>query len=154
MNMRNRLSIQKPSNRITSIRRPYSLFSQIMDDFFDEMVFPDMNQEGFMAAPKIDLVDKDSHFILQAEIPGIDKKDIEIELLDDGITIKGEKKISNEQKEGKFYYRESSCGKFVRQIPFPEKVNTDQAKASYENGLLKIELPKSETSKARKLELA
>ncbi len=151
--MRNRLSIQKPSNRITSVRRPYSLFSQIMDDFFDEMVFPEVPQEGIMAAPKIDLIDKENHFVLQAEIPGIDKKDIEIELLEDSITIKGEKRLNNEQKEGKYYYRESSYGKFMRQIPFPEKVNTEQAKACYENGLLKIELPKSEISKARKLEL-
>ncbi len=152
MNNREKLSIQRQGSPVLAVRRPFSLFSHLMDEFFDEVVLPGSN-ETFGIQPKIDLIDKENHFVVQAELPGVDKKDLEIDLNEDSLILKGEKKMCNEHKEGKYYYRESSYGKFMRQIPFPEKVNTEQAKASFDNGILKIELPKAELIKTRKLEL-
>jgi HSP20 family protein len=67
--------------------------------------------------------------------------------------IKGEKRLSQEMNEEKFFHREMSYGKIMREITVPEKVNQEKAKATYENGLLKITLPKADRAKTSKIEL-
>ncbi len=153
MNTKERMSIQGPGNRMLTIRRPYSLFSQLMDDFYDDILMPGISREGYVMAPRVDLIDKDNYFVLEAELPGMDKKDLDIEICEDSVVIKGEKKMNQEHKEGKYYYRESTYGKFMRQVQLPDKINTEQVKANYENGMLKLELPKAESTKSRKIEL-
>jgi len=131
-------------------------FSSLMDDFFDDF----FNTEPFLStrervlSPRVDIIDKPNEFLVKAEIPGVDKKDLDIEIGDDYITLRGEKKETEEHKEEDYYYKESFHGKFLREIALPEKVKSDAAKATYENGILKISIPKAEESKAKKIEVA
>lgn len=130
-------------------------FSSLMDDFFDDF----FNTEPFLStkervlSPRVDIIDKHNEFLVKAEIPGVDKKDLDIEIGDDYITLRGEKKEAEEHKEEDYYYKESFHGKFLREISLPEKVKSDAAKATYENGILKISIPKAEESKAKKIQV-
>lgn len=151
---RNELRIMKPTERRT-IRRHLPSFSSLLDDFFEDFFTEPFIGDGErMLSPKIDLIDKPDKFILKAEIPGVDKKDLNVEVGDDYVVIKGEKGKSEEHKEENFYYKETYSGKFIREVSLPERIKTDTAKSTYENGILKIELPKAEESKARKLEIS
>ena len=78
-----------------------------------------------------------------AEMPGIDDKDIEVSLKNDILTIKGEKKQENEEKNKDYYRAERSFGSFQRSIQLPSEVEADKIKASFKKGILKVELPKS-----------
>jgi HSP20 family protein len=153
MTERDELRITKPTERRT-IRRHFPSFSSLLDDFFEDFFTePFIGERERTLSPKVDLIDKPDKFILKAEIPGVEKKDLNIEVGDDYVVIKGEKKKSEEHKEEDYYYKETYSGKFIREVSLPERIKTDTAKATYENGILNIELPKAEESKARKLEV-
>ena len=131
-------------------------FTSLMDDFFDDFFSaePFLSTRERALSPRIDVIDKPNEFIVKAEIPGVDKKDLDIEIGDDYITLKGEKKEAEEHKEEDYYYKESFHGKFLREIALPQKIKSDAAKATYENGILKISVPKAEESKAKKIQVA
>ncbi|HHD82826.1 MAG TPA: Hsp20/alpha crystallin family protein [Bacteroidetes bacterium] len=98
--------------------------------------------------PPIDVEETKDEIIVKAEIPGMKKDDIKISLQNDNILIEGEKKQEKESK-GKNYHRiERVFGKFKRMITLPCEVKADKVKAKYENGLLTINLPKSEETKS------
>jgi len=149
------LRITKPRGR-RILGRVFPSFSSLMDDFFEDFFTtePILAKRERILTPRIDVIDKGDRFIVQAEIPGVDKKDLDIEIGDEYMVIKGEKKTSEEHKEEDYYHKESFHGKFMREISIPERVKTDAAKATYENGILKIELPKAEESRARRLEVS
>ena len=147
----NEVSLERPKGRIL-LRRPYSIFNTMMDDFMDDFFSNRVANQPFIS-PKVNLIDKGDKFLLEAELPGMQKNDIDIEIQDDFVTIKGERKTTEEHKEEHYYHKETTFGKIHREIGLPEKINTDQAKAVYENGILKMELPKSEATKAKKITL-
>lgn len=149
------LKISRRPEERRILRRYSPSFSSLLDEFFDDFFSsePILAKRERTLIPKVDIINKPSEIIVQAEIPGIDKKDLDIEVGDDYLTIKGEKKASEEHKEEDYFYKESFHGKFVREISLPEKIKTDAAKASYENGILKVVIPKSEESKVRKIEV-
>ncbi len=101
--------------------------------------------------PAVDVAETESEIIVNAEIPGIDPKDIDISIMGDKLTLKGEKKEEKE-KIGKCYHRvESSYGSFKRVIDLPVSVDVDKVTAKGKNGLLEITLPKKEESKTKKI---
>ena len=137
---------------------PFLALKEEMDNLFEEfsrswLDFPfsggiDRRLEGYV--PKIDVSEDGDEILVTAELPGIDEKDIDVSLTRDALTIKGEKKISKEDK-GKDYYRmERSYGAFHRTIPLPEGVDTDKVKATFKNGVLTVTLPKTAEAKERK----
>lgn len=106
---------------------------------------------GMGWSPDIDIVETDSDIIVKAEIPGVDPKDIDISIMGNILTIKGEKKEEKENK-GKSYYRvERSYGSFIRTIDLPSHVKTDKVEAKDHHGVLEIILPKVEKSRAKKI---
>jgi len=145
------VSIERPVRRLL-VRRPNTFFSPFFDDFMDEFLNNRLIKSSFIS-PKINLINKGDKFLLEAELPGMEKKDIEVEIQDDRITIKGERKTSEEHKEENYYHKETTYGKILREIDLPEKINTETASAHYENGVLKLELPKSVATKVKKLTL-
>jgi HSP20 family protein len=147
----NEVNLDRPKARLM-VRRPYSIFNPFFDDFMDEFFSNRQLNQSFIS-PKVNLIDKGDKFYLEAELPGMQKNDIDVEIQDDCIIIKGERKTSEEHKEESYYHKETTYGKIHREIILPEKINTDVAKASYENGILKLELPKSEATKSKKLTL-
>ncbi len=99
--------------------------------------------------PVIDFQDKEDHFLVEAEIPGIDKEDIEVEVKEDKLTISAEKE-EEVKEEGEDYIRqERGYHSFYRELPMPDNVLTDEVEASLENGILNIQLPKKEPEKKK-----
>ena len=101
--------------------------------------------------PAVDLYEKDDHFVIKAELPGVDKKDIAIDLKDRVLTLSGERSYENEVKEENYYRRERSYGKFQRVFTLPADVDSDKIKADFNDGLLQIEVPKPEEQKPKKV---
>lgn len=91
---------------------------------------------------KVDLKDNEKEFVLSAEVPGVDQKDIEITITPDYLMIKGEKKEEKEENEKGYYRSERSYGCFQRVLPLPCKVEKDHVTATFKNGILKVVMPK------------
>jgi len=101
--------------------------------------------------PAVDLYEKDDHFVIKAELPGVDKKDIVVDLKDRVLTLSGERSYENEVKEENYYRRERSYGKFQRAFTLPADVDSDKIKAEFKDGLLQIEVPKPEEQKPKQV---
>lgn len=133
-------------------RNRLPLFAAFHDDM-NRMLenFWDTKPLGMGWNPEIDIVETDNDIIVKAEIPGVDPKDIDISIIDDTLTIKGEKKEEKEDK-GKSYHRiERSYGSFTRTINLPSHVLKDKVEAKDHKGILEITLPKMEEAKAKKI---
>ncbi len=92
--------------------------------------------------PSVDIYDKDSSIVLKAELPGIEKDNILIDVKDRVLTLKGERATDNEVKEDNYYRRERSFGKFERRFSLPDNVAADDINADFKDGILRIEIPK------------
>ncbi|MCX8057817.1 MAG: Hsp20/alpha crystallin family protein [Spirochaetes bacterium] len=104
-------------------------------------------------APAIDIEQDENNFYIKADIPGLTKDDIEIELKDGMLTLRGEKKVEKEEKKKECFRKERWEGKFERTISLPDYIDTEKAEATYNNGVLEITLPKKEEKKPKKLTL-
>ena len=101
--------------------------------------------------PAVDLYETDDHFVIKAELPGVDKKNIAIDLKDRVLTLSGERSFDNEVKQENYYRRERSYGKFQRAFTLPADVDSDKIKAEFKDGLLRIEVPKPEAQKPKQV---
>jgi HSP20 family protein len=100
-------------------------------------------ETGAMRAPLVNTFVKENVYHIQAELPGIDKKDLDVSIDGNVLTLRGERKMSKEAKEEDYHLREFRFGSFVRRLTLPEGVNTEKVHASYEDGILKITMPMS-----------
>jgi HSP20 family protein len=129
----------------------HNRFNRLFDDPFFRV--GQMDDDGGMGLwnPAVDLYEKDDHFMIKAELPGVDKKDIKIDLQDRLLTLSGERTYDNEVKEENYYRRERSYGKFQRAFTLPADVDSDKIKAEFKDGVLQIEVPKPEEKKAKQV---
>jgi HSP20 family protein len=98
--------------------------------------------------PSVDVIDREEEVVVRAEIPGVDRENLEVSLSDDRLTIKGTTRHEKEEKEaGEFTRREMSRGSFTRAVTLPANVDGEKAKASFKDGVLDITLPKLKPSK-------
>lgn len=151
---------------------PFTAMRREMDRVFDDMfkgfgggfgggsALPAAFAPGVLsgvAAPRIDVKETDAGFEVTAELPGVDEKDIEVELLDDVLTIRGEKKIEKEEggKEQGYHVMERSYGAFARSVALPFSADTDQISADFSKGVLKVQVPRpaDTVAKTRKIEV-
>ena len=102
-------------------------------------------------APAIDMFETDDKLTVEVELPGLEAKDVEISLEDDILRIKGERKFSSEVKEENYHRIERAYGSFVRAVPLPRKVDEEKVSATVSDGVLKIEMPKVEEAKPKKI---
>jgi len=103
--------------------------------------------------PSVDIYDDQDKLILEADLPGLNREDFEISVENNVITLKGERKFEN-KVEGDHYHRvERSYGSFTRSFTLPQSVTAEGATADFENGILRVSLPKREETKARKIEI-
>jgi HSP20 family protein len=129
------------------------------EDFFNRSLFRRFRGRGLFEAenhsPKISVSEEGENVIVEAELPGIEKKDINLSVTNDLVTIKGEtKKEKKEEKKGRYYYNERYYGSFYRSIELPKEVDDKKAKASFKDGILKIELPVSKEAKTKEMKVA
>lgn len=101
--------------------------------------------------PAVDVFDNDNSFFIQVELPGMEKKDIDIDVKDGVLTLKGERSVDTEKKDTHYYCRERVFGKFHRSFRLPADINPEKVKADFKNGILKIEIPKPEIQKPKKI---
>ena len=138
----------RPFGELSSLRRE---MDRLWENFFGERPLPRIWEREW--APSLDVSETKDNFVVKAEVPGIDAKDIDISLTGDVLTIKGEKRQEKEEKEEDYHLVESSYGSFSRSVRLPAEVESDKIKASYKNGILNITLPKSEKVKAKEVKI-
>ena len=138
-------------------------FGEEMDKLFGDFDFgrgwlpPALARSGpGIWAPQIEMFEQDGELIVRADLPGLTKDDVNVEIDDDGITIEGERRSEqNENREG-FYRTERSYGKFYRRLPLPDGVEPENANATFRDGVLEITMdaPKRTESKPRKVNIS
>jgi HSP20 family protein len=103
--------------------------------------------------PKVDIIERDNEILVKAELPGVDKKDLDISVTKNSVTIKGSTSHEEKEEKGDVYRCEISRGSYSRTLPLPSEVDEDNTKAKFKDGLLELTLPKVEKSKRRKIEI-
>jgi HSP20 family protein len=135
--------------------REMSLLRNHFGRFFSDPFFP-ADMAGDVASPKVwqpavDIFEKDDNMYIKAELPGMDKKDISLDIQNGVLTLRGERKYENEVKEENFYRKEMSHGTFVRSFTLPADVDADRIKAEFKDGILTVEVPSPETRKPKQI---
>ncbi|MCG3161223.1 MAG: hypothetical protein JMDDDDMK_02374 [Acidobacteria bacterium] len=150
---------------ITSWASPFNLMSRFADEM--DRVFGDFGLgrglgHGWLAplgrrelwSPQIEVFERGDQFIVRAELPGLSKNDVKVDVTNDALTIQGERRQESEEDRQGYYHSERSYGSFYRSIPLPEGVKTGEAKANFHDGMLEVTMPapRRETSR-RQIEI-
>ena len=124
-------------------------FNNLFDNFWRDRNFSSeiFEKELTKFQPNINIAENDNNYVVSAELPGMDEKNIELELKGNTLILKGEKKEEYEEKKKGNVYSERRYGSFFRQIPLPDEVEIEKVEAKFKNGVLNIELPKTEKAK-------
>jgi len=129
-------------------------FSEEMDRVFSDFGIGRWPGAGTFEStswsPAIEVFERGNDLVVHAELPGLTKDDVKVEMTDDGLVIEGERKSEHEDTGGGFYRSERSYGQFYRLIPLPEGANVDQIKAQFNNGILEVSIPVPEGIKKRR----
>ncbi|NCC77167.1 Hsp20/alpha crystallin family protein [Desulfobulbus propionicus] len=139
-----------PSRQHEPMLQIHRDIDHLFDQFFRGWGFPRMGDFGNFAEfagdvlfkPKVDLSAADNEYLLTVEIPGVNEKDVSVDISNNTMTIKGEKKQEKEDKEKNYYRIERSYGAFQRVLSLPDDVDQDNIKASFKNGVLSITMPR------------
>jgi len=125
----------------------------IFDQFFNSLELPTLFGEESMVVPDFDISETEKEYVIAGEIPGIDVKDLKVTLTDGIVTIKGEKKKEQEEKEENYHRVERHYGSFERSFRLPDGIKTKELDAQYKDSILKLTLPKAEVSEVKKIEV-
>jgi len=101
----------------------------------------------------VDVIDRDDEVVVKAELPGVEKKDLDVSVTETSVTIKGTTSHEEKEEKGDYYRCEISRGAYARTVALPSYVDADKAKASFKDGVLELTLPKVEKSKRRSIEI-
>lgn len=101
--------------------------------------------------PSVDIMEKDGNLILRAELPGLNEKEIELKLEGNVLTLKGERKMENEDEKGTYHRIESYYGSFTRSFRLPDTLDYEKINAEYKNGVLKVTIPQKPEVKPREI---
>ena len=136
--------------------RPVNLFNQFNDEmnrYFSLTRAGAANQEQDWM-PAVDIREEDNQYLLTADIPGVNRKDIEITLEEGVLTVKGERNTETDVSEQGYRRRERTHGTFMRQFTLPDTVNATGISASARDGVLEITIPKQDKPEARKISVS
>jgi HSP20 family protein len=141
----------------TAVRResnPFSFLQQEIDRLFDGFArnFPTF-ATSVATLPSMDVSETDKAIEITAELPGLDKKDVELNLADNVLTIRGEKKNEREEKNKDYYLLERSFGSFSRSVELPKGVNPEDISAEIANGVLKVTAKKPAPRQTKPIEI-
>jgi HSP20 family protein len=155
------------SSPFTFMRR----FSEEMDRLFEDFGFsrgwltPSLGHDLWPSrsgefsqslwSPQVEVFEREGQLVVRADLPGLSKDDVKVEVTDDAIMITGERRQEHEEKREGYYHSERSYGTFRRSIPLPEGVNADNANATFRNGVLEITMqaPQRAERRSRQLEI-
>ena len=134
---------------------PWSPLREIMsmretvDRFFDEPTF----RSSSLFHPSVGIRETEKELIIEADIPGVSEDEIDVEIENDKVILKGERKHKSETKKEDYFHLESSYGSFSRMISLPSYVDSSQAEAEFKDGVLEIKIPKVEQMQSKKLKI-
>lgn len=148
-----RVQSATPSVRITD---PFSLMRQEMSDLLSNFWSGNGNGNALLrggVAPALDVAEKDNSFEIRMDIPGVESKDLDVEVHGNTVTISGSRKEEKEEKGKTFHRIERSSGSFSRTVTLPCSVTEKEVAAEYTNGVLSVILPKSEEARPKKVSI-
>jgi len=142
------LTVWKPFREVSRLRRE-------MDRLWDDYFGPGRRGLEPMEAwvPAVDVSESDDKITVKAEVPGLEAKDIQISLVGDVLSVKGEKKSEREEKKENYHLVERSYGSFSRSLKLPASVDADKIEATYKQGVLTVECPKKEEVKPKAIDI-
>jgi HSP20 family protein len=126
-----------------------------MDRVFDTFFLtPSLKRvDGSIWAPAVDLKEDTNNFIVSAELPGLKREDIQVEIENNTLMIKGERKFEKKEEKENYHFVERSYGSFYRSFTLPKNVDAEKISAEYKDGVLHVTLPKREEVKPKKVEV-
>ncbi len=136
-------------------REPVSTLSNIFDDFFTDSIWSRPSREVNRTNwPLVDIVENKDNYTINAELPGLDKKDVKVTIENGVLSISGEKSAEkHDEKEGRYRYFERSYGAFERKFQLPENVDEEKISAKFKNGLLSLEIQKKEKALPKAIDI-
>lgn len=145
--------------RVTQALSPIEQMERRFEDFFSrgwlhpfQWDFPAWAEKMphlSLKVPKVDIIDRNKEVLVRAEIPGVEKKDLEISATSNSITIKGSTRHEEKEEKGDYFRSEITQGSFSRTVTLPAEVNSEKAKTRFKNGVLELTLPKVAKSERR-----
>lgn len=152
------VTTKKPSEIVSRGEELEHWMERFMDDFW-RRPFPSLfGRDRWLPIrplsiriPSLDVYEEKDSVVVKAELPGMKKEDVEVNLAGETLTIKGEKKEDKEVKEDDYHRRERSYGSFLRSVGLPCEVKSDEIKASFKDGVLEIRMPKTEEAKKKSI---
>jgi HSP20 family protein len=136
------------SNPFAVMRRMSEEMDRAFAQFYGQQGGGRGGQSGWL--PAIDVSERDNQLHVHAELPGLKPEDVKVEVTDDALVIRGERKYEHEHHIGKAYRSERRYGEFYREIPLPEGVNGEQARAQFRNGVLEVTIPVPQATSSRR----
>lgn len=125
--------------------------NNLLESFFGRFPLMEPEPTGMIWGPRVDIHETDNAFIVEAELPGLTKDDIKLSVHESTLTLEGEKRMEEEKKGRNWHRQERAYGKFQRVFTLPSAVDADKITATFKNGVLTIELPKSEAAKPKEI---
>jgi len=125
--------------------------NRLFEDFFHPTVFSGEDTALWNWQPNADIYETDDHFVVTADLPGVDKKDISVDVKDRVLILSGERSSEKEEKDKHYHHKERIYGKFERSFTLPADVDPEKVKAEYKDGILKIEIPKPAERKPKQI---
>jgi len=133
-------------------RRARSM-AEAIDRLFDEAFVVSGNGGLNVSTPKVDVIENDDNVVVKAEMPGMKPEEVDVRVEGNLLTLHGEHKEEHDQKEGQYHVREMRQASFHRVLPLPTDVDPDKAKAEFDNGVLRLTLPKHENAKPKRINI-
>lgn len=137
-----------PFKELTTIQ---DRINRLFDENIGRVRFPDIELAAGSWNPAVDIFETRDSVVLKAELPGLEKKDFSIEVKDNLLTLKGERKFEKETNEENYYRMERAYGSFVRSFTLPTTVDKDKVKAKFKDGVLEVTIPKTEATKPKQI---
>ena len=144
------LATKRKEKNADPLARFHEEIDDLFGDFFDDWNMPSLRRNRW---PTLDIAENENEYIIKAEVPGCKAEDIDISVHDGRLTISGEKKQEEEKKEKGYYHIERSYGSFRRDLSLEYPVDPNKIQAACKNGILTINLPKTEKSKTVKVKV-
>ncbi|GAB4368812.1 MAG: Hsp20/alpha crystallin family protein [Deltaproteobacteria bacterium] len=139
-----------PFRDLTSIQER---MNQIFEDALARTRGRDEGLRTGMWTPAVDIFEKNDAVVVKAELPGVEKDQIQVEVKDGILTLRGERKFERDVKEESYHRIERSYGTFLRSFSLPVSVDQDKVKATFRDGVLEVELPKKEQAKPKQIKV-
>lgn len=125
--------------------------TRLFEEFFNDFPFGSSLESRENWVPAVDILEKEGNLILRAELPGMTEKQIDLKLEGNTLTIKGERKMENEDKKSNYHRVESFYGSFTRSFRLPDTVDSEKINAEYKNGVLTVTIPQKPEVRPREI---